>query len=51
VLRAYRNQAIDGMVISLDELFGLAVDGCSPRPSSSSTCRTGADVVGRGGQG
>ena len=27
VLRAYRNQAIDGMVISLDELFGLAADG------------------------
>ena len=27
VLRAFRNQAIDGMVISLDELFGLAVDG------------------------
>ena len=25
VLRAFRNQAIDGMVISLDELFGLAV--------------------------
>ncbi|HEY0338773.1 MAG TPA: hypothetical protein VGC70_15620, partial [Burkholderiales bacterium] len=24
VLRAFRNQAIDGMVISLDELFGLA---------------------------
>ena len=31
VLRAYRNQAIDGMVISLDELFGLAVDGLQPR--------------------
>ena len=27
VLRAFRNQAIDGMVISLDELFGLAADG------------------------
>ena len=30
VLRAYRNEAIDGMVISLDELFGLAVDGLQP---------------------
>jgi NitT/TauT family transport system substrate-binding protein len=27
VSRAFRNQAIDGMVISLDELFLLAVDG------------------------
>src|SRR6476661_7647959 len=27
VSRAYRNQAIDGMVISLDELFVLAKDG------------------------
>src|SRR5512144_3430584 len=31
VLRAFRNGAIDGMVISLDELFGLAVDGFQPR--------------------
>ncbi|HTI49009.1 MAG TPA: hypothetical protein VMB76_20815, partial [Casimicrobiaceae bacterium] len=31
VLRAFRNQAIDGMVISLDELFGLAADGFQPR--------------------
>jgi NitT/TauT family transport system substrate-binding protein len=27
VHRAFRNQAIDGMVISLDELFGVAADG------------------------
>src|SRR5436190_19099410 len=31
VLRAFRNQAIDGMVISLDELFGLAADGLDAR--------------------
>ena len=31
VLRAYRNEAIDGMVISLDELFSLAADGFQPR--------------------
>ena len=40
VLRAFRNQAIDGMVISLDELFGLAVDGCSRGSSWWSTSRT-----------
>src|SRR5690349_15565502 len=27
VLRAFRNSAIDGMVVSLDELLGLAADG------------------------
>ena len=31
VLRAFRNQAIDGMVISLDELFSVAADGLQPR--------------------
>ena len=31
VLRAFRNQAIDGMVISLDELYGLVSDGLTPR--------------------
>src|SRR5215510_7656591 len=31
VSRAFRNQAIDGMVISLDELFVLAVDGQQPK--------------------
>jgi NitT/TauT family transport system substrate-binding protein len=46
VLRAYRNQAIDGMVISLDELFGLAVDGLAPRVVLVVDVSSGADVVG-----
>jgi NitT/TauT family transport system substrate-binding protein len=45
VLRAYRNQAIDGMVISLDELFGLAVDGLQPRIILVVDVSDGADVV------
>jgi len=45
VLRAYRNQAIDGMVISLDELFGLAVDGFQPRIILVVDVSHGADVV------
>ena len=45
VLRAYRNQAIDGMVISLDELFGLAVDGLQPRIILAVDVSHGADVV------
>jgi NitT/TauT family transport system substrate-binding protein len=45
VLRAYRNQAIDGMVISLDELFGLAVDGLEPRIILVVDVSNGADVV------
>jgi NitT/TauT family transport system substrate-binding protein len=50
VLRAYRNQAIDGMVISLDELFGLAVDGLQPRVILVVDVSHGADaVVGRKG--
>jgi NitT/TauT family transport system substrate-binding protein len=50
VLRAYRNQAIDGMVISLDELFGLAADGLQPRIILVVDVSYGADVVvGRGG--
>ena len=50
VLRAFRNQAIDGMVISLDELFGLAADGLSPRVVLVVDVSNGADVVvGRGG--
>ena len=50
VLRAYRNQAIDGMVISLDELFGLAADGLQPRIILVVDVSHGADVVvGRGG--
>jgi len=31
VLCAFRNEAIDGMVISPDELFGQAIDGLRPR--------------------
>jgi NitT/TauT family transport system substrate-binding protein len=50
VLRAFRNQAIDGMVISLDELFGLAADGLDPRVIAVVDVSHGADVVvGRGG--
>ena len=50
VLRAYRNQAIDGMVISLDELFSLAVDGLQPRAILVVDVSHGADaVVGRRG--
>ena len=50
VLRAFRNQAIDGMVISLDELFGLAVDGLQPRIILVVDVSNGADVVvGRSG--
>lgn len=45
VLRAFRNQAIDGMVISLDELFGLAVDGLQPRIILAVDVSDGADVV------
>jgi NitT/TauT family transport system substrate-binding protein len=45
VLRAYRNQAIDGMVISMDELFGLAVDGLQPRIVLVVDVSHGADVV------
>jgi NitT/TauT family transport system substrate-binding protein len=45
VLRAYRNQAIDGMVISMDELFGLAVDGMQPRIILVVDVSHGADVV------
>jgi NitT/TauT family transport system substrate-binding protein len=45
VLRACRNQAIDGMVISLDELFGLAVDGLEPRIILVVDVSHGADVV------
>ena len=50
VLRAFRNQAIDGMVISMDELFGLAVDGLQPRIILVVDVSHGADVVvGRNG--
>lgn len=49
VLRAFRNDAIDGMVISLDELFGLAIDGFDPRIVLIVDVSNGADaVVGRG---
>jgi NitT/TauT family transport system substrate-binding protein len=50
VLRAYRNQAIDGMVISLDEVFGLSADGQQPRIILAVDLSHGADVVvGRSG--
>ena len=45
VLRAYRNEAIDGMVITMDELFGLAVDGLQPRIILVVDVSHGADVV------
>ena len=45
VMRAYRNEAIDGMVISLDELFGLAADGLQPRIILVIDVSNGADVV------
>jgi len=45
VLRAFRNQAIDGMVISLDELFGLAADGLKPRVVLVVDVSHGADVI------
>ncbi len=45
VLRAFRNQAIDGMVVSLDELFGLAVDGLQPKIILVVDVSHGADVV------
>jgi len=48
VMRAFRNQAIDGMVISLDELFGLAADGLQPRIILVVDVSHGADaIVGR----
>jgi len=50
VLRAYRNEAIDGMVISLDELFTLASEGYQPRVILVVDVSRGADVVvGRAG--
>jgi NitT/TauT family transport system substrate-binding protein len=50
VSRAFRNQAIDGMVISLDELFVLAVDGLQPKVVVIVDVSNGADVVvGRSG--
>jgi len=50
VLRAFRNQAIDGMIISLDELFVLAVDGLQPKIVVVTDVSHGADVVvGRSG--
>jgi NitT/TauT family transport system substrate-binding protein len=45
VSRAFRNQAIDGMVISLDELFVLAVDGLQPKIVVVADVSFGADVV------
>jgi NitT/TauT family transport system substrate-binding protein len=50
VMRAFRNQAIDGMLVSLDELFALAIDGLKPRIILVADVSHGADVVvGRAG--
>ncbi|HTQ76010.1 MAG TPA: ABC transporter substrate-binding protein [Burkholderiales bacterium] len=50
VLRAFRNEAIDGMVVSLDELFGLVSEGLQPRAILVVDVSHGADaVVGRAG--
>lgn len=50
VLRAFRNNALDGMVISLDELLVLAADGLQPRIVLVIDISQGADVVvGRSG--
>ena len=50
VLRAFRNEAIDAMVISLDELYGLASEGLKPRVVLVVDVSHGADaVVGRAG--
>jgi NitT/TauT family transport system substrate-binding protein len=50
VLRAFRNSAIDGMVISLDELLGLAADGLQPQIVLVVDISHGADaIVGRAG--
>jgi NitT/TauT family transport system substrate-binding protein len=50
VLRAFRNEAIDAMVISLDELYGLASEGLKPRVVLVVDVSHGADaVVGRPG--
>ena len=50
VSRAFRNQAIDGMIISLDELFVLAADGLKPKVVLVVDVSHGADVVvGRSG--
>ena len=45
VMRAFRNQAIDGMVISLDELYTLVSDGLQPRIVVVADISHGADVV------
>jgi NitT/TauT family transport system substrate-binding protein len=45
VSRAFRNQAIDGMVISLDELLSLAVDGLQPKVVLVVDVSHGADVI------
>ncbi len=45
VLRAFRNQAIDGMVISLDELFGLASEGLLPKVILVVDVSHGADAI------
>ena len=45
VLRAFRNQAIDGMVISMDELFGLGSEGLQPKVILVVDVSHGADAI------
>lgn len=45
VLRAFRNSALDGMVISLDEVLALAADGLRPRIVLVADVSHGADVI------
>jgi NitT/TauT family transport system substrate-binding protein len=45
VSRAFRNEAIDAMVISLDELFVLAQSGLQPKVVLAVDVSNGADVV------
>ena len=45
VLRAFRNSALDGMVISLDEVLALAADQLPPRIVLVADISHGADVV------
>jgi NitT/TauT family transport system substrate-binding protein len=50
VSRAFRNQAIDGMIISLDELFVLSANELKPKVIAVVDVSHGADVVvGRSG--
>lgn len=45
VLRAFHNSTLDGMVISLDEVLGLAASGLQPRIVLVADISHGADVI------